>query len=264
MDDFLGDFRLDRSSPIPAYYQLEEWLAQRIDGGELAPGARLPSERELTQQLGISRMTLRQALDRLERDGRLVRRQGTGAFVGPRRLVGEIGELRGISEEIAAQIRTWQTLVLGVDEAQPPPAVRDALGISPLAPAIRVRRVRYVDGEPFSLETSWLHPDRCRAVLTTDLTDRSLTDVLEQACDLEPVRGHERITTTVLDAYESEQLGAAPGSAAFRVQRTTWEANDAPVELGISVLRGDRFSFEAVLGRPGVVERTPVVAREPT
>ena len=57
---------------------------------------------------------------------------------------------------------------------------------------------------------------------------------------------------------------AAPGSAAFRVQRTTWEANDAPVELGISVLRGDRCSFEAVLGRPGVVERTPVVAREPT
>src|SRR5438132_5361479 len=133
MDDFLGDFQLDRSSPVPAYYQLEEWLAQRIDSGELAAGTRLPSERELTQQLGISRMTLRQALDRLERDGLLVRRQGTGAFVGPPRLVGEIGELRGISEEVAAQSRTSNTRILGVDEAQPPRAVQDALGVAPLA-----------------------------------------------------------------------------------------------------------------------------------
>jgi GntR family transcriptional regulator len=262
MQDFVGTFQLDRSSPVPAYYQLEEWLTQRIEGGELAPGTRLPSERELAERLGISRMTLRQALDRLAREGLLVRRQGRGAFVGPRRLVGAIGELRGISEEVAAQSRASKTRVLGVDEAQPPRLVQDALALPPLAPAIRARRLRFVDGEPFSLETSWLHPDRCRAVLATDLTDRSLSEVLRHDCELELTRGHERITATVLDAFESEQLGAPEGSAAFRVQRTTWEANGAPVELVISVLRGDRFSFEAVFGQPGVVERTPVLARD--
>src|SRR3954471_16166581 len=92
IENFAGHCEIDRASPVPAYYQVQEWLTQRIESGELGGGFRLPSERELTERLGISRMTLRQALDRLEREGLLIKRRGAGTFVASPRLVGEIGQ----------------------------------------------------------------------------------------------------------------------------------------------------------------------------
>jgi GntR family transcriptional regulator len=259
--DFVGDFEVDRTSPLPAYYQLQDWLTQRIDSGELAPGTRVPSERELTEPLGLSRMTVRHALDRLQRDGRLARRRGSGTFVAPALLVSEIGELRGISAELAAQGHSSQTRVLGVNKIRAPQLVCEALNIVPRAHAIRVQRVRLVDGEPLSFETSWLHPVHCAAILREDLSEGSLTRLIVERCGRRLERGHERITATVLDDFEAEQLGTFAGAAAFRVQRTTYEAPDVAVEIAISILRGDRFSFEAVLGRTLIAKRTPTLAR---
>lgn len=257
--DFVGDFEIDRSLPVPAYYQLEDWLTQRIDSGELVPGTQLPPERELTERLGISRMTLRQALDRLQRESRLVRRQGRGTFVGSLRVVNEIGQLQGISAELAAQGRSSQTRVLSVDRSSPTRLARQALGLTAGVTAIRVRRVRSVDDEPLSLETSWLHPQLCAAVLEEKLADSSLNRVLVEQCGLDLVRAHEQITATVLDSFESLQLEAETGLPAFRVQRTTWDATGAAVEFVISVIRADRFRFEASLGQPGAAERTAML-----
>lgn len=245
---FFGRFTIDRQAPVPAYYQLQDWLMQQIDSGDLGAGASVPSERQFSEHLRISRMTVRQALDRLQRDGRLIRQQGTGTFVGRAHLVGDMSQLRGVSSELADQGRSSRTRVLGVELATPPRPVAAGLGLDPEIDAIRVRRVRSVDGEPLSFETSWLHPERCRPVLGTDLVDRSLNEVLTAQCGLDLAQGHERITATALDSYEADQLAASPGTAAFRVQRTTWDGAGRPIEVVVSVIRGDRFSFEAVLG----------------
>lgn len=245
---FFGRFVIDRQTPVPAYYQLQDWLMQQIDSGGLPAGAPLPSERQFSEHLGISRMTVRQALDRLQRDGRLIRQRGTGTFVGRAHLVGDMSQLRGVSSELAGQGRSSRTRVLGIEMVMPPRPVALGLGLDPEVDAIRMRRVRSVDDEPLSFETSWLHPDRCRPVLGMDLIDRSLNEVLTEQCGLELAQGHERITATTLDPYEADQLAASPGTAAFRVQRTTWDSAGRPIEVVVSVIRGDRFSFEAVLG----------------
>jgi GntR family transcriptional regulator len=247
---FFGGFGIDRGSPVPAYYQLQDWLAQRIDGGELSAGDVLPSEREFSEQLGISRMTVRHALERLTRDGRLIRQRGTGTFVGTAPLVGDMSQLRGVSAELAEQGRSSRTRVLGAELLLPPRPVAVGLGLPPETEAIRLRRVRSVDHEPLSLETSWLHPELCTCVLDVDLTDRSLNQVLTDTCGLQLAQGSERITATTLDSFEADQLAASPGTAAFRVQRTTWTAAGEPVEVVVSVIRGDRFAFEATLGAP--------------
>ncbi|CAN5611413.1 GntR family transcriptional regulator [soil metagenome] len=250
IEGFFAGFEIDRASPVPAYYQLQDWLAQRIDGGDLSAGDSLPSEREFSEQLGISRMTVRQALERLTRDGRLIRQRGTGTFVGTAHLVSDMSQLRGVSAELAQQGRTSLTRVLGVELLEPPRPVAVGLGLAPEIRAIRLRRVRSVDHEPLSFETSWLHPERCMAVLDVDLTDRSLNQVLTDTCGLQLAQGNERITATTLDSFEADQLAASPGTAAFRVQRTTWTASGEPVEVVVSVIRGDRFAFEATLGAP--------------
>ena len=265
-DDFFGSFRVDRGSPVPAYYQVQEWLRQRIESGELVSSSPLPPERAFVEHLGLSRLTIRQALTRLQSEGRIVRRQGSGTFVGsaPQVLVGDMSTLRGISAELADQGRSSRTRVLGAELVLPPRAVADGLGLDRVTEAIRIRRVRSVDDEPLSFETSWLHPQLCRPVLDVDLTDLSLNAVLTEQCGFELAQRHERITVTALDPFEADQLAASPGSAAFRVQRTTWDADGRPIEVVVSVLRGDRFSFEAILGRParGGVRRVASLVQE--
>jgi GntR family transcriptional regulator len=248
LDQFLHGLLIDRDSDVPAYYQLEEWLQRRIESGDLLPGTAVPSERELAKRLAMSRMTVRQAMTGLQRDGYLVRRPGSGSVVGLPRLVGSIPALSGISAEVARQGHASSTRVLAVDQLEPPSAIGAALGLVHGVEAIRVRRTRRVDDEPFSIETSWLHPELCAAVLDLDLADRSLNDVLVHQCGLDLASGHERITATTLDPFEADQLTLRAGSPAFRVQRTTWERSGEPVEVVVTVIRGDRFSFEAVLG----------------
>lgn len=248
LDQFLHGLLIDRDSDVPAYYQLEEWLQRRIESGDLLPGTAVPSERQLAKRLAMSRMTVRQAMTGLQRDGYLVRRPGAGSVVARPRLVGSIPALSGISAEVARQGHFSSTRVLAVDQLEPPSAIGAALGLVHGMDAIRVRRTRRVDDEPFSIETSWLHPELCAAVLDLDLGDRSLNDVLVNQCGLDLASGHERITATTLDPFEADQLTLRAGSPAFRVQRTTWERFGKPVEVVVTVIRGDRFSFEAVLG----------------
>lgn len=248
LDQFLHGLLIDRDSDVPAYHQLEEWLARRIENGDLAPGTPVPSERELAKRLAMSRMTVRQAMNGLQRDGCLVRRPGSGSVVGRPRLVGSTLALSGISAEVARQGRTSATEVLAVELLEPPSTIGALLGVVHGVEVIRVRRNRRVDDEPFSIETSWLHPELCAAVLDIDLGDRSLNEVLVEQCGLELASGHERITATTLDPFEADQLTLRSGAPALRVQRTTWERSGRPVEVVVTVIRGDRFSFEAVLG----------------
>jgi DNA-binding GntR family transcriptional regulator len=247
--DFFAGFVLDRASGEPAYHQLEDWLVGRIRSGELAAGAALPPEREIAAQLGISRMTVRQALDRPVRDGLLVRNRGAGTTVGRPMLVGERGRLSGISDVVARQGRDSVTTVLALDELEPPRDIARELDLESGAAAIRLRRVRRVDDEPFSLETSWLHPTACAALVGTDLNGRSLFEALTNECGLDLAEARESVTATTLDPFEADQLTLDPGAPAFRVRRTTLDGRGGVIEVVSSVIRADRFSFEASIQR---------------
>ncbi|MEQ8439149.1 MAG: GntR family transcriptional regulator [Ilumatobacter fluminis] len=248
-DDFFAGFVLDRASGEPAYHQLEDWLTGRIRSGDLEFGSSLPPERDIARVLGISRMTVRQALDRPVRDGLLVRNRGAGTTVGRPRLVGERGRLGGISDVVARQGHDSTTRVLSFDDLEPPRDIARALALPPSARAMRLRRLRRVDDEPFSLETSWLHPEACAALAGTDLNGRSLFEALTNDCGIDLAEARESVTATTLDAFEADQLTLDPGAAAFRVRRTTLDADGAVVEVVSSVIRADRFSFEASIQR---------------
>ena len=156
--DYLNDGP-SRSVPlsrsVPAYLQIEEQLADRIEAGEFAPGDVLPTERELTRQLGVSRMTVRAAMDRLVQRDLIVRRQGSGTFVADPKLRQDASKLRGFFEDTVGQ---------GVTPDQPPARTgRDARDSPPRGGPRRVgRRIRVPDrphpqrpGMPVVLETSY-------------------------------------------------------------------------------------------------------------
>src|SRR3954451_20293757 len=121
---------LDKSLPIPLYYQLAETLRERIESNALKPGSQLPSERELSEQLGISRMTVRQAITYLAQKGTLVIKPGVGTFVAEPKLTYDDLHLLGFTEEMMTQGRVVSSRVLEQAVVLPPEGVSAKLALS--------------------------------------------------------------------------------------------------------------------------------------
>ena len=247
-DAFFSGLHVDSASPAPIYYQLEEHVRDKIEGGLLAAGSRLPAERDIAAYLGVSRMTVRQALTRLASDGLLAARRGGGTFVARPRVKSDLALLRSFSHEATRQGRRMSSRLLDVATIAPDRLLQRVLQIAPHRDAaIRVQRVRILDGEPVSIQTSFLPTYLCRPLLSCDLESASLYALLRSDCGLELARGEEELSATILDRWEAESLGTAPGSPAFLLERTTFDRADRPVEFVKSVLRGDRTTFHTSL-----------------
>lgn len=244
---FFGAFGIEGSSPVPAYYQLEEHLRDRIEAGELVPGTRLPPEREVARELGISRMTVRHALTRLAQDGLLAARRGGGTFVAQPRLRREVHRLEGFGRDVGeGHVANARVLDVSVIEADVAVARRLELSPGP-GNVIRLIRVRMVDGEPISIQTSFLPSELCRPLLDHDLATNSLYELLRDVCGLRLSEGDEALSVTLLDPWEAATLARPAASPAFLLERLTRDDRGRPVELVRSVLRGDRTVFHATL-----------------
>jgi GntR family transcriptional regulator len=245
--------RIDRKSPVPLYYQLAESLRERIITGQLPPGAQLPSERELSEEAGISRMTARQGLAYLEREGLLEVKPGVGTFVVAPKLTHEPLHLLGFTEEIIRQGGAPSSQVLEQAITVPTPRVSDGLRLARQARVVKIARLRLSQGLPLLLETVYLPADLCPGLEAADLTGRSLYAILAQQYRLQLARAQQTIEATVANAYESELLGVEPGASMLLLEGVTYAADERPVEYFKAIYRGDRFKF-AIQSRHNGVE----------
>jgi GntR family transcriptional regulator len=242
-------WRLRERGHTPVWAQIEERLAERIDSGRLVPGERLPPERELADWLGVSRMTVRQALGSLAARGLVERGVGRGTFVrAPGKVVHDLTSAMGFTARLHRQGIVAGATVVGA-RAQPAPAsVAEGLEVEPGAEALRIERVRSADGRPLALEDSWLPAERFPGLLEHDLSG-SLYALLRDAYDAEPVSAVERLEPVVARPHEAAALGVAEGAPLMLVERVARAADGRPVELGRDRHRGDRSRFVvSVLG----------------
>ena len=240
---------LDPASAQPGYRQLADQIAAGIDGGTLRPADRLPTERGLAAQLGISRMTVRQAFDLLEQRGLIERTVGRGTFVAAPRLDVVRGDrvlgFTELSEE--SGMRAGATVLhAGVEVA--PPEVAAALELPAGARVARITRVRSAGGLPVTLEDSWL-PD----ALFPQITDRDLSgsvyEVMGRVYDRAPARAVETLAAAVARDADTAALGITRRGPLMSVERVAYDAGGTPVEFARDRHRGDRARF--------VVEVTP-------
>lgn len=254
--DPLSGIELDSASLVPVYYQLYEALRAQIGTEPYTPGARFSTERSIADAVGVSRQTVRQALSRLEREGLVHRRQGDGTYVSEPRLEGSLRVLSGFTAELGLRGLRVRNRVLDLKLVTPPTAVGEALDIGVTRDsAVMLRRVRFLDGAPATLETVWLPAERCAPLLGIAMENRSLYATLREQLGIEPHRAVERLGATVLDEFEASELDRRPGDPALLVERTTYDSDDRPIEAVKSLLRADRFSFstELDLDTTGVV-----------
>ena len=239
---------LNRSSPIPLYHQLGEEITRLIDTGVWPPKTQLPSERELCEQFGISRITVRQTLHQLVSEGRLVRAHGRGTFVAHAPLRKWLLPLVGFTEDIVSRGQKPGAHVLAFEAVEPPPAVAEELQLQEGERAIVLKRLRLADGVPMAVETVHAPEKLFPGILQENLEDHSFYGLLRRRYGIEPARASQSWQAVACPRPDARLLGIRTGSPVLQIGRTTFERGGRPFEHLQSFFRGDRYVYVAELG----------------
>jgi GntR family transcriptional regulator len=237
---------LRRRAEPAAYVQIEEELAERIRTGMLRPGDRIPSERELAEQIQVSRMTVRQALGRLADRGLLVRERGRGTFVSEPKLIQSLSRLNGFYDQMISQGILPSSRLLSGEEVLANAAVAQLLDLRIGEPIYKVLRLRLGGGVPLALERSFFPARLVPGLLDYDLERHSIYRLMERY-DARPVRATQSLEPVSARDQEAEALEVPAGSPLMLVERIAWDAQDRAVEYAKDIYRGDRSRFVAEL-----------------
>ncbi len=242
--------RLERESPDPLYNQLKESIVSDISAGRYAPNQRLPSERELSAHYNVSRMTVRQALLELARDGMIYTRTGKGTFVAEPKIDQRLRTLSGFTQDVNARGGRPSSRVLEFKIFPATPDVAAALRLAPGTEVFMLTRLRLADSTPLALETAYLPVQLFPGLLDHDFTVESLYSVLENEYNCALTQAEQTIEAALAGKREAELLEVVSPAAIFKMQRMTMTSDGFPVEYVVSVYRGDRYKFHSVLLQP--------------
>ena len=216
---------------------------------QLDVGDAIPSERQLSADLGVSRLTVRAALDDLAREGYLVRRRGAGTFVSEPKIAQELTMTSFTDDMRRRGMRpSSQTLELRVSPAGA--RLGRLLRVSPSEPVVVASRLRLADGESMAIETIHVRERHVPGLTARDLEEQSFYEILQDRYGIVIVGGTQTIEPTVTDEEESAALGVPLHSPAFRFERITQSETGETVEFVESIYRGDRYRLVTSLSRP--------------
>lgn len=231
------------------YRQLKEVIREQIASGELQPGDRLPSERELSEQYGISRMTVREALSELVREGVVQRRQGKGTFVATPKLVEGLDILRGFTEEIRRRGMRPGTRILAMDQIPAHALVGRHLGLPVGHPVIRIERLRLANEVPTALETVHLDAVQFAGITRLLSPETSLYELLHERYRITLSHADQELEATTADRYLADLLEVNEGAPLLLIERTSFTPGGQPIEYVRSYYRGDRYRYHVRLQR---------------
>ena len=218
----------------------------------LSPGDAIPSERQLSVDLGVSRLTVRAALDDLVREGYLVRRRGAGTFVSEPKVAKGVGTVTSFSDDMRERGMTPASRTLDLQEVPAGARLGRILHVSPSEPVAVIKRLRMADGEPMAIELLHVRQSLVPGLSAADLEERSFYDLLAARYAVEIVGGTQTVEPTVTNEEESEALGVPLHSPALLFERVTRSQAGDIVEFTSSTYRGDRYRLVSELGAGGV------------
>ncbi len=236
---------VSKKSKIPRHIQLVQAL-KRLMEEELQPGSRLPSEREICLQYGVSRTTVRQALESLQNQKYIEKLHGKGNFVLPRRMSQELIRFYSFTDEMRklGKVPTSQIMSLEIMYATEKIAVK--LGISLGDVVYKLIRLRLADGIPMMYETTYLPFARFRELEKEDLEKNPLYDVLCKRFSAKIVMAEETFVPVLVNKLESLYLSMKEGEPALKIERFTHEEQQI-IEYTVSIARGDSFQYRVTL-----------------
>jgi DNA-binding GntR family transcriptional regulator len=232
---------VDRTSPVPLYFQVATRLQELIERGEIGVGARIENEVDLAERLGVSRPTTRRAIQYLVERGMLVRKRGVGTQVVHPKVRRPV-ELSSLYDDLVTSDRAPRTEVLDLRVIAAPKEVADALEIAPGTEVTWFERLRYAGGEPLALMHNAIPVDLL-SLTPKDLAEHGLYELLRRA-GLVPRIATQMIGARSATANEARILTEKRGASLLTMTRTAWDAGGRALEYGSHVYRASRYSFE--------------------
>lgn len=233
------------------YHTVRDQLLDRVEA--MSTGDQFPPERDLAQELGVSRMTLRRAIDELVTRGAVRRRHGSGVFVlGPK--LDQSLMASSFTEDMRARGLRPGARTLAFDVVAAGSRVARRLQIAETDEVAKISRLRLADDEPIALEQLNVPRQLFLDLEAQDLEDRSFYVFLKERCGLTVARSVQTIEPTILDAQEAQHLEVPPNTPALMFERTSWSADDEPIEFVRSIYRGDRYKLHIELSTPAQAE----------
>jgi GntR family transcriptional regulator, N-acetylglucosamine utilization regulator len=232
-----------RNSPLPRYFQLKEILRERIRSGEWKPGELIPSERELSEKYGISRMTARQAITDLVNEGIFYREQGKGTFVSQRKITQQLIHLTGFTEDIRARGQRPGTKVLSAMMHPADEESAEKLRINQGTPIFRLQRLRLADDEPLAIELSQISFKGCEKLLEEDLEHNSLYRLLEAKYGISLMEADQELEAGLTGSEEAQLLKISIARPVLFTRRVTYTDRNQPIEYAKAVYCGNKYTF---------------------
>lgn len=236
------------ASKGPLYLRLKSAISDAVFEGTFGPGEVLPSERDLATLTGMSRVTVRKAVQELVECGQLVQRRGSGTFVAHRveKVEQALSMLTSFSEDMARRGKKARSIWLSRTLDAPSPRETMALGLSAVDQVVRLERVREADGIPLAIE--------CATLAASIMPDPSLVQqsLYEALSDLgmRPVRAVQKISADTVSQAEADLLGVTAGMAGLRIERVSYLPSGRAVEFTQTLYRGDAYDFAVELRMP--------------
>ena len=235
--------------PQSLHAQLRDALRARILDGRLMPGAKLPSEAELTAEHGMSRITVRQALGALQSEGLIVKVHGKGAFVSHPKASQSLNQLQGLNEALAMEQHAVSSKRLAWREMKAPPAVARQLQLTAGESVYHLQTLRYLDREPLSVNNSYLPRFLGEKLTRVDFSRRDLIDVFENEGGLKIGEAQLDIGAGLARPQDARLLGLEQGAPVLEVERLLHGAEGGPIHVEWAVYRADRFRYKLSLRR---------------
>ena len=242
---------IQRDSPIPIYSQIAEALRLQIQSDELKAGENFPSERELAELFGVSRMTVRQAVQRLRQEGLIYYERGVGTFVTNHKIDVHTRNLGGFSDEMISLGLAPSSRVLKLKRETADKQVQQELRLKIDAEVFYLERLRLADDEPMAYETTYLPTALCPELDQQDLTKNSLYQILVQDYNLRINHAAESLEAAAATQFVARQLGIKTGTPVLVVRRVVFSESNEPIESARTTYRADRYRATFYLSKNG-------------
>ncbi|UYY99230.1 GntR family transcriptional regulator [Peribacillus frigoritolerans] len=239
---------IDKNSPLPIYFQIEEQIKRKIENGEFQAHDALPSEREYAEQFEISRMTVRQAINNLVNDGYLYRQKGRGTFVADKKLEQQLNGLTSFTEDMKARGLNPSSKLLSFEIIPADKKIASELHISLYAPVYEIKRIRLADDVPMALETVYMSANLIKG-LTEEIINLSLYQYVENYVKLKIDYASQTLESSIASELEVTHLAIPKQSPILFIQRNTFLIDGTPLEYVKSAYRADRYKFTINISR---------------
>lgn len=239
-------FVLDSGSYVPYYMQIVGQVRDLIKKQKVNQGQTFCSEGEMAEVLGISKMPIRQAFQKLRSEGLLIIAKGKRPVIGSGRVPWNFQQLRGFSEEMRRRGLVPSARLLSLSLEDPDLEAAQALKLSPGEKVYRARRLRFINGEPVAVVTSFLPARIFAGIDKQDLENQSLYAIFERVYKRKLQWAEEIIGAMIAGAEEAEVLETSTGSALLVIRETTYDLQSVAIEYSLSLLRADRYTASVI------------------